>query len=191
MYVIVDDFSCFFLPSVVRIIFEFIYVFYILYSYECVFINSIWGYNYVLRICMYIYVYMIIFLYMHVHLHAVYFFIISFSSLRLSWRDRPFSDRTIICTCLRFKSLHVYVFLYSVKISSLILYCSLKIYVDFTFSLSLSRALVASSSNSIAGCRIKALAIATLCFCPPDSCTPFAPISVSYPWKNTNYIKIN
>mmetsp|Transcript_36332 Transcript_36332/g.85249 ORF Transcript_36332/g.85249 Transcript_36332/m.85249 type:complete len:200 (+) Transcript_36332:1669-2268(+) len=38
-----------------------------------------------------------------------------------------------------------------------------------TFSLSLSRALVASSSRSIFGLRMIARAIAMRCFCPPDS----------------------
>ena len=32
----------------------------------------------------------------------------------------------------------------------------------------------------IFGDRIKALAIATLCFCPPDNCVPLSPQSVSY-----------
>merc|ERR1719231_1622735 len=42
-------------------------------------------------------------------------------------------------------------------------------------SLSLSRALVASSSSSILGSCISALAIAILCFCPPDSLVPLSP----------------
>lgn len=44
-----------------------------------------------------------------------------------------------------------------------------------TFSLSLSRADVASSSRSILGLRINALAIAMRCFCPPLSCVPLSP----------------
>ncbi|KAK3026931.1 hypothetical protein RJ639_040337 [Escallonia herrerae] len=38
-----------------------------------------------------------------------------------------------------------------------------------------SRALVASSSSSIFGLFTMARAIATLCFCPPDNCTPRSP----------------
>ena len=52
------------------------------------------------------------------------------------------------------------------------------------FSDCASRALVASSSSSIAGFRIIALAIAILCFCPPESCMPCSPQSVSYPSFN-------
>mmetsp|Transcript_38596 Transcript_38596/g.54326 ORF Transcript_38596/g.54326 Transcript_38596/m.54326 type:complete len:128 (-) Transcript_38596:1852-2235(-) len=48
-------------------------------------------------------------------------------------------------------------------------------------SLSASRALVASSNNRIFGFRTRARAMATLCFCPPLSCTPRSPTSVSYP----------
>merc|ERR1719231_464785 len=47
-------------------------------------------------------------------------------------------------------------------------------------SLSLSRALVASSSSSILGSCISALAIAILCFCPPDSLVPLSPTCVWY-----------
>mmetsp|Transcript_24308 Transcript_24308/g.52410 ORF Transcript_24308/g.52410 Transcript_24308/m.52410 type:complete len:85 (-) Transcript_24308:570-824(-) len=46
---------------------------------------------------------------------------------------------------------------------------------------SASRALVASSSNKILGFIKRALAIATRCFCPPDSLTPRSPTNVSYP----------
>jgi len=46
-------------------------------------------------------------------------------------------------------------------------------------SLSVSSALVASSSSSTAGFLIIARAIAMRCFCPPDSCPPFSPTSVS------------
>ena len=48
-------------------------------------------------------------------------------------------------------------------------------------SLSLSSADVASSSSSTAGALIIARAIAMRCFCPPDSCAPFSPTTVSYP----------
>lgn len=41
--------------------------------------------------------------------------------------------------------------------------------------------LVASSSISILGSLRRALAIATLCFCPPESITPLSPTSVSNP----------
>mmetsp|Transcript_23372 Transcript_23372/g.55669 ORF Transcript_23372/g.55669 Transcript_23372/m.55669 type:complete len:160 (-) Transcript_23372:15-494(-) len=47
-------------------------------------------------------------------------------------------------------------------------------------SLSVSSALVASSSSSTIGFLMIARAIATRCFCPPDSCPPFSPTSVSY-----------
>ena len=47
-------------------------------------------------------------------------------------------------------------------------------------SLSLSSALVASSSKSILGFLSKARAIAIRCFCPPDNCVPRSPHSVSY-----------
>mmetsp|Transcript_3678 Transcript_3678/g.7594 ORF Transcript_3678/g.7594 Transcript_3678/m.7594 type:complete len:118 (+) Transcript_3678:254-607(+) len=46
-------------------------------------------------------------------------------------------------------------------------------------SLSASKAEVASSSSKILGLRTSALAIAILCFWPPDSCTPRSPTSVS------------
>mmetsp|Transcript_11838 Transcript_11838/g.29664 ORF Transcript_11838/g.29664 Transcript_11838/m.29664 type:complete len:91 (-) Transcript_11838:374-646(-) len=49
-----------------------------------------------------------------------------------------------------------------------------------TFSLSLSRALVASSRRRILGLRMMARAIAIRCFCPPESCAPLSPTSVSY-----------
>ena len=48
-----------------------------------------------------------------------------------------------------------------------------------TFSLSVSKAEVASSSNSIFGSRIKARAMAILCFCPPDISVPLSPTTVS------------
>ncbi|MCO5594159.1 hypothetical protein L7F22_048182 [Adiantum nelumboides] len=53
-----------------------------------------------------------------------------------------------------------------------------------TFSDSASRADVASSSSKIAGFFSTARAIATLCFCPPDSCTPLSPTCVLYPAGN-------
>ena len=48
-----------------------------------------------------------------------------------------------------------------------------------TFSLSVSNAEVASSSNNIFGSRIKARAMAILCFCPPDMRVPLSPTIVS------------
>mmetsp|Transcript_53605 Transcript_53605/g.127686 ORF Transcript_53605/g.127686 Transcript_53605/m.127686 type:complete len:109 (+) Transcript_53605:843-1169(+) len=54
-----------------------------------------------------------------------------------------------------------------------------------TFSLVVSRADVASSSSRIAGFLIIARAIATRCFCPPESCPPFSPTSVSNPAGNS------
>mmetsp|Transcript_27108 Transcript_27108/g.59223 ORF Transcript_27108/g.59223 Transcript_27108/m.59223 type:complete len:124 (-) Transcript_27108:447-818(-) len=51
-------------------------------------------------------------------------------------------------------------------------------------SLSLSSADVASSSSRIAGSFTIARAIATRCFCPPDSCDP-PPTSVSKPLGNS------
>ncbi|GER50478.1 GRAS family transcription factor family protein [Striga asiatica] len=50
-----------------------------------------------------------------------------------------------------------------------------------TSSDSASNALVASSKSKIAGFFKTALAIAILCLCPPESCTPFSPTCVSYP----------
>mmetsp|Transcript_52008 Transcript_52008/g.92812 ORF Transcript_52008/g.92812 Transcript_52008/m.92812 type:complete len:81 (+) Transcript_52008:627-869(+) len=44
-----------------------------------------------------------------------------------------------------------------------------------SFSLTLSRALVASSRSSTCGLRMMQRAIATRCFCPPLSWDPFAP----------------
>ena len=43
---------------------------------------------------------------------------------------------------------------------------------NITFSLSVSNADVASSNSNILGSLIKARAMATRCFCPPDSCVP-------------------
>ncbi|KAL5728469.1 hypothetical protein ACHQM5_001548 [Ranunculus cassubicifolius] len=43
---------------------------------------------------------------------------------------------------------------------------------------STSSALVASSSNKILGFLRTALAIETLCFCPPDNCIPRSPTFV-------------
>mmetsp|Transcript_32259 Transcript_32259/g.73723 ORF Transcript_32259/g.73723 Transcript_32259/m.73723 type:complete len:175 (-) Transcript_32259:964-1488(-) len=54
-----------------------------------------------------------------------------------------------------------------------------------TFSLVVSSALVASSSSRIEGFLIMARAIATRCFCPPESCPPFCPTSVSNPPGNS------
>ncbi len=50
-----------------------------------------------------------------------------------------------------------------------------------TCSDSASKALVASSSSKIFGSFTIALAIATLCFCPPESCTPRSPTVVLNP----------
>lgn len=52
-----------------------------------------------------------------------------------------------------------------------------------TFSLSVSRALVASSSSRIFGSLTIARAMAMRCFWPPDSSPPLAPILVLYRWK--------
>mmetsp|Transcript_59587 Transcript_59587/g.150989 ORF Transcript_59587/g.150989 Transcript_59587/m.150989 type:complete len:99 (-) Transcript_59587:53-349(-) len=46
-------------------------------------------------------------------------------------------------------------------------------------SLSASNALVASSSSSTFGRRTSARAMDIRCFCPPESCTPRSPTSVS------------
>ncbi|KAE9221308.1 hypothetical protein PF002_g15626 [Phytophthora fragariae] len=48
-------------------------------------------------------------------------------------------------------------------------------------SLSLSSALVASSSSSTSGSRKMARAMAIRCFWPPDTCAPRSPTSVSKP----------
>jgi len=48
-----------------------------------------------------------------------------------------------------------------------------------TFSLSVSKADVASSNSKILGLRNKALAMATRCFCPPLNCVPLSPTPVS------------
>mmetsp|Transcript_17516 Transcript_17516/g.28444 ORF Transcript_17516/g.28444 Transcript_17516/m.28444 type:complete len:82 (+) Transcript_17516:383-628(+) len=48
-------------------------------------------------------------------------------------------------------------------------------------SLARSNALVASSRSKICGSLMKARAIATRCFCPPDSLLPLGPTSVSKP----------
>mmetsp|Transcript_43623 Transcript_43623/g.85237 ORF Transcript_43623/g.85237 Transcript_43623/m.85237 type:complete len:144 (-) Transcript_43623:52-483(-) len=48
-------------------------------------------------------------------------------------------------------------------------------------SLSVSRALVASSSSRMRGLPTTARAMAMRCFCPPLICAPLSPHSVSYP----------
>ena len=58
---------------------------------------------------------------------------------------------------------------------------AIKVIWIHTFSLSVSRAEVASSRSRTFGFLIKALAIATRCFCPPDSWLPFLPHPVSKP----------
>mmetsp|Transcript_46416 Transcript_46416/g.34089 ORF Transcript_46416/g.34089 Transcript_46416/m.34089 type:complete len:80 (-) Transcript_46416:298-537(-) len=50
------------------------------------------------------------------------------------------------------------------------------------FCESSSNADVASSRISICGFLMIALAMAILCFCPPDSFPPLSPQSISYPW---------
>ena len=50
-----------------------------------------------------------------------------------------------------------------------------------TFSLSESRADVASSNNNNFGFRTNARAIAIRCFCPPEISVPFSPTCVLYP----------
>mmetsp|Transcript_209 Transcript_209/g.280 ORF Transcript_209/g.280 Transcript_209/m.280 type:complete len:87 (-) Transcript_209:2109-2369(-) len=51
-------------------------------------------------------------------------------------------------------------------------------------SLSASSAEVASSRITIGGSFSIARAIATLCFCPPESCIPRSPTRVSIPFGN-------
>jgi len=51
-----------------------------------------------------------------------------------------------------------------------------------------SNADVASSSNSTLGFLTSALAMAILCFCPPDNCVPFEPNLVSYPYNSNEGI---
>ncbi len=46
-------------------------------------------------------------------------------------------------------------------------------------SLCVSNADVASSSSNMLGFRTRALAMAILCFCPPESCAPLSPTKVS------------
>lgn len=55
-----------------------------------------------------------------------------------------------------------------------------------TFSLSVSKAEVASSSSRILGFLTIARAMAIRCFCPLDSCDPWAPTWVSYFLKKLN-----
>ena len=54
---------------------------------------------------------------------------------------------------------------------------------DFSinFSVLVSKAEVASSKINILGFLRRALAIATLCFSPPDNFSPLSPTTVSYP----------
>ena len=61
-----------------------------------------------------------------------------------------------------------------------------------SFSLSESKADVASSRRSSLGLRIRARAIAMHCFCPRLSNAPFSPTLVSYPCNrnHTNWISI-
>lgn len=55
---------------------------------------------------------------------------------------------------------------------------ALRVYSTY-YSVVRSNALVASSSNKIFGLRMTALAMAILCFWPPESCAPFEPTTVS------------
>mmetsp|Transcript_12515 Transcript_12515/g.53638 ORF Transcript_12515/g.53638 Transcript_12515/m.53638 type:complete len:153 (+) Transcript_12515:50-508(+) len=57
---------------------------------------------------------------------------------------------------------------------------------DTAASLSASSALVASSSNNMAGSARTTRAIASRCFCPPESKAPFSPTRVSYPSGNAS-----
>ena len=53
-----------------------------------------------------------------------------------------------------------------------------RLFLDYTFSDSESRAEVASSNSKMDGFRIRARAMATRCFWPPDNCVPFSPTRV-------------
>jgi len=57
------------------------------------------------------------------------------------------------------------------------------------YSLSASRALVASSRRSTRGFISKALAMAILCFCPPDNLIPRSPTTVLY-WSGKLHMKL-
>jgi hypothetical protein len=57
------------------------------------------------------------------------------------------------------------------------------------YSLSASRALVASSRRSTRGFISKALAMAILCFCPPDNLIPRSPTTVLY-WSGKPHMKL-
>mmetsp|Transcript_134539 Transcript_134539/g.335695 ORF Transcript_134539/g.335695 Transcript_134539/m.335695 type:complete len:99 (-) Transcript_134539:3620-3916(-) len=59
-----------------------------------------------------------------------------------------------------------------------------------TRSLSVSRALVASSRSSSAGSRTRARQIATRCFCPPESLLPRGPTSISKPCPDAESRKL-
>ena len=54
-------------------------------------------------------------------------------------------------------------------------------FCNVTFSLSVSKADVASSKRRIFGLRTSARAMAILCFCPPEINVPLSPTLVSYP----------
>mmetsp|Transcript_5354 Transcript_5354/g.16306 ORF Transcript_5354/g.16306 Transcript_5354/m.16306 type:complete len:156 (+) Transcript_5354:196-663(+) len=60
-------------------------------------------------------------------------------------------------------------------------FCSVSRACCTSASLSASSADVASSSSNTRGDLMMARAMATRCFCPPDSCVPPSPTSVSYP----------
>ena len=53
------------------------------------------------------------------------------------------------------------------------------VFPSLTFSLSVSKAEVASSRSRICGLRTRALAMAILCFCPPEIKVPLSPTRVS------------
>mmetsp|Transcript_7462 Transcript_7462/g.16364 ORF Transcript_7462/g.16364 Transcript_7462/m.16364 type:complete len:99 (+) Transcript_7462:2383-2679(+) len=59
-----------------------------------------------------------------------------------------------------------------------------------TRSLAVSSADVASSRSSTEGSRTMARAMATRCFCPPDSLPPRSPTSVSYPSGRLSMMKL-
>ena len=61
---------------------------------------------------------------------------------------------------------------------------SLNFKIEFknSFSVLRSNELVTSSKIITSGSKYNALAIPILCFCPPESLTPFSPIIVSMPF---------
>mmetsp|Transcript_69027 Transcript_69027/g.122935 ORF Transcript_69027/g.122935 Transcript_69027/m.122935 type:complete len:160 (-) Transcript_69027:804-1283(-) len=59
-----------------------------------------------------------------------------------------------------------------------------------TFSLAVSKALVASSNSNTGGSRARALQIATRCFCPPESLLPRGPTEVFHPCPLAESMKL-